>query len=301
MLLLSQFQKQQVEEYCRRYSTPYEKKELPARQLLLHKEKEVAFCYVPKSACTTFKILLLHSQGMLPDQYLDYNKHKQPHVAPKLREILLSALNLEEREAVVGNYFKFVMFRHPLERLLSGYRSKMSVAVKSEEKMTLSDENDRDVEGDILLFDKEQLILKAHPDKYLKWRAAHESYPINISFSDFVDYWVKSDRLSQNAHFNSVLRLCKPCTVRYDYYGNFKTFRSDSKLLTDKIGASEEELRPQYPKPSDELMNKYYGQLTEDQKLKILKKLVQELKFYYMLFPPEKDTHKHILGLDVNV
>ena len=288
-----------MDKYCRRYTLHNEKRELPAKQLLLHKEKEVAFCYVPKSACTTFKILLLHSQGMLPDQYLDYNKHKQPHVAPKLREILLSALDLQEQETTIRNYFKFVMFRHPLERLLSGYRSKMSMAVKSEEKMM--DENNRDVEGDILLYDKELLILRAYPDTYLRWKTAHESYPVNITFSDFIDYWVMSERLSQNAHFNSVLRLCRPCTVQYDYYGNFKTFRSDSKLLMDRIGASEDELRPQYPKPSDELVNKYYGQLTEDQKFKILRKLAPELRFYYMLFPPEKDTHKHILGIDANI
>ena len=69
----------------------------------------------------------------------------------------------------------------------------------------------------------------------------------------------------------------------------------------ERIGASEEELRPQYPKPSDKLVNEYYGQLTDDQKLKVLRKLAPELKFYYMLFPPEKDTHKHILGIDANI
>lgn len=288
-----------MDEYCRRYTTHNEKEELPARHLLLHKEKEIAFCYVPKSACTTFKILLLHSQGMLPDQYLDYNEQKQPYIAPQLRKILLSAVDSKEHKAIIRNYFKFVMFRHPLERLLSGYRSKMSVAVKSEEKMM--DENNRDVEGDIFLYDKELLILHAYPNIYLKWKAAHESYPVNITFSDFIDYWVMSERLSLNAHFNSVLRQCRPCAVRYNYYGNFKTFRSDSKLLMEKIGASEKELRPQYPKPSDELVNVYYGQLSESQKLKILKKLAPELKFYYMLFPPEKDTHKRMLGIDADI
>ena len=122
----------------------------------------------------------------------------------------------------------------------------------------------------------ELLISNTCPDKYLKWKAAHESYPINIIFSDFIDYWMKSESLSQNADFNSVLRLCRPCTVHYDYYGNLKTFNI-------------------------ELVNEYYGQLTDDQKLKVLRKLAPELKFYYMLFPPEKDTHKHILGIDANI
>ena len=106
------------------YGYHNEKTELPANQLVLHKEEKVAFCYVPKSARTTFKILLLHSQGLLPDRYLDYSKYKQPRVAPQLRKILLSSLSSEEQDAAIKDYFKFVMFRHPLERLLSGYRSK---------------------------------------------------------------------------------------------------------------------------------------------------------------------------------
>ena len=163
------------------------------------------------------------------------------------------------------------------------------------------DENERNVEGDLLLRDKRAIISHAYPNMYEKWTAANESYPINIKFSDFIDYWVESEGLSHNAHFNTVVRLCRPCVVRYDYYGNFKTFRNDSKLLMDRIGASEEELRPQYPKPSDELVNKYYGQLSENQKLKILKKLTPELRLYYMLFPPEKDTHKQILGIEADI
>ena len=237
---------------------------------------------------------------MLPDQYLDYNKHKQPHVAPLLSEIRLSALGSEEdQEAVMRDYFKYVMFRHPLERLLSGYRSKMSMAMRNKGEFT--DENERNVDGDMLLRDKRLLISHAYPNIYKKWTAANESYPVNITFSDFIDYWVKSEGLSQNAHFNTVVRLCRPCVVRYDYYGNFKTFRNDSKLLMDRIGASEEELRPQYPKPSDELVNKYYEQLSENQKLKILKKLTPELRLYYMLFPPEKDTHKQLLGIEADI
>ena len=289
-----------MDEYCKKYTYQNEKTQLPANQLVLHKEQKVAFCYVPKSACTTFKILLLHSQGLLPDRYLDYNKYKQPRVAPQLRKILLSSLSSEEQDAAIKDYFKFVMFRHPLERLLSGYRSKMSMAVRSNEE-EITDENDRNIEGDLFLYDKRQIISHVYPNKYKKWKAAHESFPINITFSDFINYWMKSEKLSLNPHFNPVIRLCRPCLVRYDYYGNFKTFRNDSKLLMDRIGASEEELRPQYPKPSDKLVHNYYGQLSENQKLKILKKLAPELRLYYMLFPPEKDTHKQILGIEADI
>ena len=278
----------------------YEKeKQLPTNQLILHKEQKLAFCYVPKSACTTFKILLLHSQGLLSDKYLDYNTFKQPFVAPQLRKVLLGALDSDRQRAAVRDYYKFVMFRHPLERLLSGYRSKMSMALRNTRKTT--DENERDIEGDIFLTEKRHIISRSSPDEYKRWEAARESYPVNITFSDFINYWLTSAKLSENPHFNTVVHLCKPCQVEYDYYGNFKTFEKDSRLLMDKIGASEDEMRPKYPESSDKLVHKYYGQLSESQKLKIVKKLAPDLKLYYMLFPPEKDSHKHMLGIAVDI
>ena len=287
-----------MDNYCKRHAL-YKDRQLPLKHLILHKERKLAFCYVPKSACTTFKILILHSLGLLSDEYLDYNTFKQPFVAPQLRKVLLEALDLPEQRAVVKDYYKFVMFRHPLERLLSGYRSKMSMAMAQKRKST--DEHNRDIQGEIFLTEKRHIIAHSSPYEYKKWKAAHESYPVNITFSDFIDYWLTSKSLSQEPHFNTVVNICKLCTVKYDYYGNFKTFERDSKLLMDTIGALKEEMRPQYPEPSDKLVSKFYGQLGQNKKIKIVQKLAPDLELYYMLFPPEKDSHKHMLGIDVDI
>ena len=247
---------------------------------------------MPKSACTTFKILFLHTQGLIPDNYLNYSKMMQPRIAQWTQKILLSSVNHKHHKTVLTNYFKFMMFRHPLERLLSGYRSKMSMAMK-----TNLPEDDRDIETNMLLSAKRDLISHAYPKQYRKWEASHESYPVNISFSDFIDYWLRSKSVSNNPHFNTLINLCKPCSVRYNYYGNFKTFKEDARLLMERIGATETELRPQYPEPSDTLMDEYYSQLNTTQKVMILKKLAPDLELYYMLFPPEANSHKRILGV----
>ena len=106
-----------MDEYCRRYAK--QNKNLQPSQLLLHKKQKIALCYVPKAAGTTFKVLLLHSQGMLPNQYLDYNKYKQPYFGDQLRKIFLSTLDSEEQDAVTRDYNKFIMLRHPLEQLFN--------------------------------------------------------------------------------------------------------------------------------------------------------------------------------------
>ena len=286
-----------MDEYCENHKQ--EEMKLPASQLLLHKERKVAFCYVPKSACTTFKILLLHSQGLLPDKYLNYDKYKQPHVAPQLRRITLNSVSPAQHNDVIRDYFKYMMFRHPLERLISGYRSKMSAAVNRAIKIT--DDDERDVEGNYLLNLKKDLLSKLYPVQYKKWEASRESYPLNITFSDFVDYWLTSKSLSNNDHFSPITRLCKPCLVRYNYYGNFKTFEKDTELLIDKIGALENELRPQYAQPSDKLAHQYFSQLNVKQKEGIVKNLALDLELYYTLFPPERDSHKTMLGIETDI
>ena len=281
-----------MEKYCKMHGLDNQTA-IPVARILLHKEKEVAFCYIPKSACTTFKILLLHTQGLLPDDYLNYSKTMQPYLAPQLQKITLGSLGKRNHGMVMSNYFKFVMFRHPLERLLSGYRSKMSVAMKTD-----LPEGERDVQSSMLLDNKRELISQAYPKEYKKWEASHESYPVNISFSDFIDYWLTSKRVSRHSHFDTLLNLCKPCSIRYNYYGNFRTFKEDAHILMDRIDAEDDELRPQYPEPSDTLIDEYYSQLSTAQKMKIVEKLAPDLELYYMLFPPEADSHKRMLRIN---
>lgn len=68
-----------------------------------------------------------------------------------------------------------------------------------------------------------------------------------------------------------------------------------------RIGATEGELRPQYPEPSDELIDHYYSQLSVAQKRAVVEKLAPDLKLYYMIFPPEVNSHKQMLEIDIEL
>ena len=220
----------------------------------------------------------------------------QPRVASQLAKILLKSVDERKRKSIVQEYFKFVMFRHPLERLLSGYRSKMSVAMRQDVPDT-----ERDVETNLFFSEKKEIISKVSPKEYKRWMSMHQSYPLNITFTDFIDYWLKSTTLSNNAHFNTLVKTCKPCSVDYNYFGNFKTFEEDTRILQESISASEDEIRPQYPQSSDKVFDDYYSQLSDNQKIKVVRKLAPDLELYYMLFPPEADSHKPMLRIDYDL
>ena len=258
---------------------------------------ETLFCFAPKVGCTNLKLALFSTLGLIARE--DLKKTRDDIDQNKLEEnIILTSLTSRsnsERIKVVKNYFKFVMYRNPLERLLSAYRSKVKryplVGLKKEEPH--------------YNWLRRQIFAYNHPTNYKDWILHGGQNAVNISFDDFINYWLAYD-LSNDEHFRTIFDLCEPCRISYDYYGNFKTFLKDASIFTNRIGATNEVLRVGYYDnngnlPTEQLLHSHYRELSIYQKISIIHKLSLELDFYYHLFPPEEDSHKQILGVDYDI
>ena len=285
-----------MDKYCKMHP-PNVSEQLPAWQIMLQQSRKLAFCLVPESACSMFKFHVLHAQGLISDEVLHHKGKKHPNVTQLVHKTLLNRLDSSHWSDVMRGCFKFMMFRNPLERLFRAYKNKMSEA----KTKRMKHESERDIRDEFFIEDKRNIISQSSPHDYHKWKAANESYPVNITFSVFIDYWLNSESLTLHTRFNPVVRLCKPCLVRYDYYGNFKSFKKDAKVLMERIGIVGDHPHVKVPALFDNLAEEYYGTLSDCQKIKIVKKLAPELELYYMLFPPEKDSHKEILGLNIDI
>ena len=99
--------------------------------------------------------------------------------------------------------------------------------------------------------------------------------------------------------------VCKPCKIRYDYYGNFKDFNRDAEILLKHQGGNLTLLGQSYyegsGKTTRDLAPDYYRQLSDHQKKQILEHLALDLTFYYTIFPEEKDSHKTIMNTNYEV
>ena len=276
---------------------PNASEQFPAGQIMIQESRKLAICLIPESACSMFKFHVLRAQGLISDDVLHHKSKKHPNVTQLVHKTLLNKLSSSQWNDVMKGYFKFMMFRNPLERLFRVYKNKMSEAVKTQ----VNTESERDVRDEFFIQDKRNIISESYPYDYHKWKAANESYAINITFSVFIDYWLNSESLILHTRFNPIVWLCRPCLVRYNYYGNFKSFQGDAKMLMERIGVVDG--HPHIPIPAlfDSLAEEYYGALSDDQKIRIVKKLAPELELYYMLFPPERDSHKEILGLNIDI
>ena len=87
---------------------------------------KVLYCYVPKVACTSWKVKLSLMSDKAQGAVL--NTHPSPVDTrgglAKYGIKMLSTYTPEQIKYRLENYFKFLFVRHPMERLVSSYRSK---------------------------------------------------------------------------------------------------------------------------------------------------------------------------------
>ena len=296
-----QFQKGQLDEFCKLHSNNTEwQVSLPTlyRHLLFDKTSEAMFCYVPKSGCTSLKVLFLANQGLMPA------KRKKEILQKRVMKTRLANLNQEEKAKALQDYFKFVLVRNPLERVFSAYRDKII-------RLPLSTLEDRDY-NDL----RKSIFQYNHPVEYEQWAEhvkANGSLDVSLSlrtFGDLVNYFIAEPRkhlIHLNEHFQPVLELCQPCLVRYDYYGNFKSYSDDVEVLMDKVHAPKHLLYGGYYSKNStkaatgDVYQSYYKELSLAQKKALLRVLSAELDFYYHLFPEELDCHKEIMDTQEDI
>ena len=204
------------------------------------------------------------------------------------------AKNEHEKQEIIKNYYKFIMYRNPVERLVSGYLSKVRGYPLIGLQPSLPERN----------WLRHDIYKRTHPSEYKRWVGSGANVSITISFPDFVKHWIATGGLKIDEHFETIYDLCSPCQVRYSYYGNFNSFEKEVGVFNDRIHGNMDQLlyaEKRSDGPTFSSTPKYYSQITNQQKKKIIEILSTDLLFYYTLFPAEKDSHKAIMGVDYDI
>lgn len=220
----------------------------------------------------------------------------------ELRDLVLrhsfDSASPEERHYALKRYFKFMMYRNPLERLVSAYRSKV-------EQYPLIGLNQSEPHYNWF---RMKIHNHTSPLRYQRWMENGGQNPVRISFSDFIDFWLTTTdyKAHNDPHFAPLFDLCQPCRVRYSFYGDFDNFEDDATILIRQVGVTPLQLREGYYTTSknsstSNLTHSLYDQLTVEQKKRVLKVLSRDINFYYHIFPSKTDSHKQILELNVGL
>ena len=295
-----QFQRDQIEKYCKRqgledqaFTVPANKaeKDLLYRHLLFDDIRKSLFCFVEKVGCTNMKRLIFVSVGALPESSARDEFVDERYLEKGIKRASFQSGGLTELQRLekMKKYFKFSIIRNPLERLISGYRNKIEPLLTGMSKRF----------PDYV----QQIIFERYrPSQYQKWASSGGAYNVSITFTEFIRYVIDTKPQEINPHFKSIIYTCHPCRVRYDFYGNFKMYSQDATMAIEKLGMDPE----YYPNKSlhakgnetKTYVENYYKEVGREYKLKLFRVMRDELEFYYHLYPEESDAHLRLLQVE---
>ena len=154
----------------------------------------VLYCPMHKVGSTTFLSLMYDRQNWKRARDLSVNR---------------TTLSKDEMEYRLKNYFKFMVVRHPFDRLLSAYLDKFSAANKIYAKQYAK-------------------VLHSKFGGQLEIDSKGIAFP---TFEQFL-YLVLTEPVTfRNHHWLNYNDYCHPCFIQYDYVVYMETFEDDIDII----------------------------------------------------------------------
>ncbi|XP_006817748.1 carbohydrate sulfotransferase 11-like [Saccoglossus kowalevskii] len=216
--------------------------------LLVDDNYSIFYCPTAKVASTNWRKVLLVLRGT----FTNVSEILSNRVVYQSNHPNLGSYTKTEIEIRMRTYTKFMFSRHPIHKLLSAYLDKL---------------------GD----SPQWVFLK----KIRPWMTEVDK----ISFSDFVNYILKTDSNQLNKHWGLIKNKCNPCNIDFDILGKFETLSEDSKGILNAISASEIVDFPSYAthrtsSASLDVLAKYYSQLSKQQTERLYSKYETDFRLF---------------------
>lgn len=237
-----------IEEICRKYDIkdslfkgiqdPGKSKCNESCPIFWVPRKKFMYCSIPKVGCSTLRSNVW--EVVKPGVPTHGELHDLINV--DLTRVSPNYLNETTRSKMI----KFIFVRHPIDRLISAFKSKAE-----------SEGNRKIIFGHYLL----DLMKRLRKDENVT--AATKPF-----FREFVTYLLESSPKTYDQHWQLFWDRCAPCTVKYDFIGKMETFARDKQYIFEKIGV----------KVGEEWINKwessksyeeYLSQITKEELLKL--------------------------------
>ena len=199
----------------------------------------------------------------------------------------LKLYSKKERQHRLKTYFKFLVARNPLERLLSAYYSKFggphgiqqgfsvhAPYIRNHSKGELSFANFIEYLTEIYDVASVYFSSKSQKDDLHTWKI-DEKTKSNILGKLTKNHVLPRGSRYFEQHWAQYSTLCHPCHVDYDYIVKFETMREDAAYVLSKLGPHDQCLEDKYTElyavseRSSSRTNQFYSNLSSLQILKV--------------------------------
>jgi len=226
-------------------------------QYIYHaKHQSIVWCKVPKAGSSTWTYNFLKLAGQTTN-------------STKIHKLLRDYYpKVEDRKALKED-FKFMVVRHPFERLLSAYRDKLE---------DLSRDMDAREGYYHNMYGKH--IVAQYRDKSDR----NLTNVLEPTWREFVEYIITTPANKFDEHWMPIWMLCSPCIVRYNVISKMETFAEDTQFTLEEAGLDnilevEWKHRTGTGGSSDTIMD-YYSQLTTAEVAELFHKYRLDFELY---------------------
>ncbi|XP_037783886.1 uncharacterized protein LOC119580056 isoform X2 [Penaeus monodon] len=248
----------------------------------------LTFCPVYKAASTSWTITLLEIGG--------YKRAKNIPLQKLVSQVYPKISNLAG-PAVARRTTKFMIVRHPFERLLSCFRDKFEYGKKSyyykrygEKMVRRYREFPKYVsEGQLGLL-QEQVRNKVMAGLPVVLRGNPFASPVGPTFLEFVQYVIDSKH--EDEHWRTYYSHCSPCLMDYDFVLRFESLYEEGKQFLEYINRTSQ-VQPRWDNPTsggatnNEIVCSYYSQLP----FELMQKLADKYENDFVLFEYKPDAY----------
>ncbi|XP_069180830.1 carbohydrate sulfotransferase 11 isoform X2 [Procambarus clarkii] len=246
-------------------------------QMFVDQQHGLTWCKVPKAASTSWLHAFLEIAGV---QDISSKDMAGKHALLRERYPLLTTALLKR---TIPTTMKFMVVRHPFERVLSAYRDKLE-----DYKRDLKDR------GGYYYAIYGKRIVKA----YRKSSSSddHSYTRKEPTFREFIQYLLDTDVEEYDEHWRPISLLCTPCHIRYDIIAKMETLSNDAEFILYHRGLSsavhmEWSHKTDQTKRTSDVAKTYFSQLTSSEvKQLYYKYIIDFLMFEYELEPYMKLT-----------
>jgi len=195
-------------------------------QFFVQREHGLMWCKVPKAASTSWLHAFLKLANV-PDHLIPEDNGMGLHAFLRDKYPLLSK-NLNKQ--FMTKSVKFVVVRHPFERIISAYLDKLHSYAR-----------DLKYRGGYYYAMYGADIVKTYRAKY------QERFPKNPlfmrkepSFVEFIEYLVGTPVSRYDEHWKPMFLLCPPCHFKFDVIVKMETFDRDTQFILSQRSLEDE-------------------------------------------------------------
>lgn len=257
-----------VNEVCKKYGLdkPSETYQPNAWEYLVNAKHGLVWCNVFKAASSTwfynFNLLAGYTeQELLHAKDTPIQLARKRYARPSVAE-LHKAMNSTPQP------LSFMIARHPLERLVSGFRDKILSGSRYYSKLSRT-----------ILHRYKDMRNGEETDKAKSWSFFGKTKPKAVvpSFAQFVQFLLdeaaKGHRLDE--HWTPINNFCTPCLVDFDVFAKVETMEEDGNYIIFSAGIQDvikpKRINRSRNEPTNAVADKYLCQLSESQMDGLLK------------------------------